>query len=1082
MNSPHNHEGPKASPEWVEVKQRQELPIDAHRDTIIEAVRSNPSSIIIGETGSGKTTRIPLFLLHEFLDAKIAVTSPRVLPALSVSEYVAEEGLGQKVGEEVGVITRQERTVSDATRLTFMTDGILLSMLRKDQLLMGLDIVMVDEAHERSLNIDLVLGLLKQAQEARSKQGLKELKIIVTSATIEEKKFSDYFQEAPPIKVPGRLYPIDVRYEQETNTEIPVTRRAAKKVLEVVSSTVNGDILIFMPGEDEIRKTIDEIEERNGNNRIVDFEILPLYGSMPKEEQKKVFYKNGKRKIIVATNVAETSVTIPGVRYVIDSGLAKQMNFNPITGIDELATIEISQANMNQRAGRAGRTGPGECFRLVSKEDFETREPFQVPEIMRANLSEVILHMKEMGIKNVADFDFIDKPSNARVMVALLHLAELGALDDDGNITEMGKEMSRLQMRPDLSRMLLEAKQMDEHTLSAMVDLCSMLSSTKPIFVNPNVIKTKNYEESESLRERERNQNGLKIVGSDLMTLINVWEKWTDSNYRGSFAYKHLLNGKALSEVGLARQQLLKSLGVAGIEVRHGRGEVDKNKIAQAILAGAPEALFFSQSTFSRMPTYEPFNGAIDLSGAKIFPGSVVFQQGGKIIIALNLRQSDSEKDDLFGGTRKFTNLWARTCHKLTIADLEKIKPGSVKKVPVGEPVEDWSGRDWKQRVDVYVLGKRIDEGSIIVPRPLYAEGLPPRNRFGSTSDLWRERLREPHIESVQQEVSYESNPWQISGLLSEIHERNTFEVIAKVKEYRERGGKHFTLSADNLDTIDDIHNNFYARVAKEKGIKTRADVLAHASDFELRLDDFITPEMRASIDEDSPDKIRFHEKTAPITYSSERSIQKIATVNIKDIEDIPLLMEVKLPAFSFQDSVILSLSRPAIYEAGRYRNAMKLTFSSFAELKSYYDQEKKAEEKRRRREERRDTERGSASAGNERIFDVREPETREEPPRPEQKLKVELPPPVPKVVIEKGPLTPEKKKEIISEVVDIKAFVVYLRGYVTAKTERELKQKENVLTAVKELVGGINSLIKELESEGVAMGEVIEGKLSALK
>ena len=313
------------------------LPILEHRDAIVEQIKNNPSSIIVGETGSGKTTEIPKFLMEEFPDKNIVVTEPRKIAARSISEYVARQK-GIKLGKEIGYKVRFEDVSGEGTRLNFVTDGLLLQECKSDPLLLKYDIVMVDEAHERSLNIDFTLGLLKNAQKQRRERGEKELKIVVTSATLEKEKFARYFDEAPVMEVPGRLYPVEVEYTQESefefdrNHKVIMSATAAETAKKIIETEGEGDILIFMPTEKEIVATIDELKSRDIE---LDAEILPLFGRLAPEEQQKVFQKFDKRKIIVATNIAETSITIDGVKFVIDSGAINEKDFDRRGGLNE---------------------------------------------------------------------------------------------------------------------------------------------------------------------------------------------------------------------------------------------------------------------------------------------------------------------------------------------------------------------------------------------------------------------------------------------------------------------------------------------------------------------------------------------------------------------------------------------------------------------------------------------------------------------------------------------------------------------------------------------------------------------------
>lgn len=782
------------------------LPIEAHRESILEQVRSNQSVIVVGETGSGKTTRIPIFLLEEFKDKKIAITSPRVLPARSVSKYVASQR-GQIVGDEVGLITREKRYISERTRITFMTDGILLNMLRKDTMLLDLDVVMVDEAHERSLNIDLGLGLLKQAQKLRAEKGKSELKIVVTSATIEEEKFANYFDKSPIAKVPGRLYPVDLEY-REIREGRNYTEEAGILAKEIIDTSTEGDVLIFMPGEEEINNTISVINKLVGEQEV---DVLPLFGSMSPQDQDKIFTKNGKRKIIVSTNIAETSVTIDGVKFGIDSGLLKQKEYNTETGIDSLSITKASKASLNQRMGRAGRTAPGKFFRLFSKEDFNEREDFQKPEIQRFDLGEVILKMKDMGIQDVEGFDFIDNPSRERIHEAIDGLRKLDALDINGNITEIGKEMARLQLRPDLSRMLIEAKHLD--CVNQMVDICAMMSSSKQVFIRPR--KSDNPEDNIENSRKLSNQNRLKISKSDVLTMLNIWNKWEESGFNRSFTFEHLLNVKSLNEAGLIRMQLLRALGEDGIEARNTKS-LDNNSISRCLLSGIPDSIYYNSERYNYNPVIpDPF-----LKDVKIFPGSTVFGDGSKLILAMNIQMS--EKKDEYGDMK--STLYARCCHKISINELKIILPNVVKEETVGSPSRGSDDNGTFQVYNIFVNGKFI-----------------------------------------LQEIRQVEDMMFVSDVKRVLHNLDylNIEVVNKFNDLYIRSGRRIKkLDHDYLD-------KYYAKIISDNGVKTEESLSDNSDKFSISLSDLISEQDIEEIEKESPKEIILGNKKYEIVYIS---------------------------------------------------------------------------------------------------------------------------------------------------------------------------------------------------------------------
>lgn len=591
-----------------------QVPMDEHRAEVVECVRKSQNAVIIGETGSGKTTRIPDFLLDSFPQAKIAITQPRRVAARSVARYVASRR-GKQVGGEVGYQVRFEDETTAGTRANFMTDGILLRKLQFDPLLKEYDVVMVDEAHERSLNIDFVLGLLKRVQAERKKQGMKELKVVVTSATIEKEKFANYFGGAPIVEVPGRMHPVDVQYAREEVRNYP--KVAAQQVNEIVASGRQGDVLIFMPGEEEIRRTIQEIE----NLRLSSIDAMPLFGAMAPEDQDKIFEKNSKRKVIVSTNIAETSVTIDGVRFVIDSGLIKQKEFNPNTGIEALLTERHAKSGCEQRKGRAGRTAPGTCYRLYSETDYIGRDAYQTPEIARSNLDHVILAMKKIGIKDVRSFDFIDKPKEEAILQAIETLKMLGALDANEKLTKIGETMSELPLRPEIARMVIEAEKY--HCTGKICTIAAMMGE-KSVFVRP---KGKEDEADEAHAQFTKG-------GSDFLKLLEVWQQWSATGFNDNWAREHYLNVRQLFEVREIRSQLMRELKRKKVAVDDVNGN-DPVAIQKCVASGMIQHLL----TDSGKNSYKRVVSDNNSDSGRIFihPSSAAFSKVPQIMIGADV-------------------------------------------------------------------------------------------------------------------------------------------------------------------------------------------------------------------------------------------------------------------------------------------------------------------------------------------------------------------------------------------------------------------------------------------------------------
>ena len=429
------------------------LPITAHRESIIEAIREHPVVVVAGETGSGKTTQLPKFCLEadRGLRGLIGCTQPRRIAARAMASRVAEE-LGQELGQAVGYQVRFRERTGPNGYLKFMTDGILLAEAVKDRQLRRYDTLIIDEAHERSLNIDFLLGYLKRLVARR-----EDLRVVITSATIDTEKFARHFENAPVIEVSGRGYPVEVRYrplDAEASDSRDLYRGIVEGVRELDRVDPRGDVLVFLSGEREIHEARDALNAAGLRNT----EVLPLYARLSAAEQQRVFHPGNARRIILATNIAETSLTVPRIRFVIDSGLARISRYAHRSGIQRLPIEPVSRASANQRLGRCGRLGPGTCIRLYDEAEFEARPEFTEPEILRTSLASVILRMHTMGLGDVEDFPFIDAPAPRMIRDAYQLLFELGALDRQRSVTPLGRRLSRLPLDVRLGRIMLEGE------------------------------------------------------------------------------------------------------------------------------------------------------------------------------------------------------------------------------------------------------------------------------------------------------------------------------------------------------------------------------------------------------------------------------------------------------------------------------------------------------------------------------------------------------------------------------------------------------------------------------------------------
>ena len=552
------------------------LPITARKDDIVAAIRSNQVVVLAGETGSGKTTQIPKMCLEAGLgiEARIGCTQPRRVAALSISRRIAQE-LNVDWGREVGCKIRFDDRSSPHTYIKLMTDGILLTETQSDPTLADYNAIIIDEAHERSLNIDFLLGYLKGLLAKR-----QDLKLIVTSATIDTDAFSRHFNNAPVIEVSGRMYPVDVIYqplesaseEQGDVSYVDATVETAEKILY---ETDAGDVLIFLPGERDIRETADQLEGLLSGGA----EIIPLFGRLSAGDQERAFAPSARRKIVIATNIAETSLTIPGIRYVIDAGLARISRYNPRTRTRRLPIEAISQSSAHQRKGRAGRVEDGVCIRLYSEDDFNERPPFTQPEIQRSNLAEVILRMKAFHLGDIETFPFVQPPTPAAIGAGYALLQELGALDGQRELTPLGFDLARLPIDPTLGRMLLQSQH--EHAARELLIIAAGLSIQDP--------RERPLEQKEAAQTAHRRFNDPK---SDFLALLNIWnavhdqwEKLRTQNQRRKFCRQNFLSYLRMREWQDLHAQLHDALeGLGTLKLNESNAAYEA--VHRSILAG----------------------------------------------------------------------------------------------------------------------------------------------------------------------------------------------------------------------------------------------------------------------------------------------------------------------------------------------------------------------------------------------------------------------------------------------------------------------------------------------------------------
>ncbi|KAL5983443.1 hypothetical protein ACLOJK_017528 [Asimina triloba] len=536
-------------------EKRKTLPVWQQKDEFMQALKESQSLILVGETGSGKTTQIPQFALEagSQLDKDrrkmVACTQPRRVAAMSVSRRVAEE-MDVTIGEEVGYSIRFEDCSGPKTILKYLTDGMLLREAMTDPLLERYRVIILDEAHERTLATDVLFGLLKEVLKNRP-----DLKLVVMSATLEAEKFRGYFNDAPLMKVPGRLHPVEIFYTQEPERDY--LEAAIRTVVQIHMCEPPGDILVFLTGEEEIEDACRKItkEINNLGDQVGPVKVVPLYSTLPPAMQQKIFepapppLKEGGpsgRKIVVSTNIAETSLTIDGIVFVIDPGFAKQKVYNPRVRVESLLVSPISKASAHQRSGRAGRTQPGKCFRLYTEKSFNNDlQPQTYPEILRSNLANTVLTLKKLGIDDLVHFDFMDPPAPETLMRALEALNYLGALDDEGNLTKLGEIMSEFPLDPQMAKMLVVSS---EFNCSNEILSISAMLSVPNCFLRPR--------EAQKAADEAKARFG--HIDGDHLTLLNVYHAYKQNSEDPQWCYENFINQRAMKAADNVREQLMR--------------------------------------------------------------------------------------------------------------------------------------------------------------------------------------------------------------------------------------------------------------------------------------------------------------------------------------------------------------------------------------------------------------------------------------------------------------------------------------------------------------------------------------------
>ncbi|MCL2127441.1 MAG: ATP-dependent RNA helicase [Treponema sp.] len=632
-----------------------ELPVYKNHQKILSALEDSQAVVVESPTGSGKTTQLPV-ILHEAGYSRggiIGVTQPRRIAAVSVSEFIARQ-MGSAIPGLVGYKMRFEDRTNSQTKIKIMTDGMLLQEMKLDPWLSGYGFLVVDEAHERSLNIDFILGLLKRVLESR-----RDFKVIVSSATINAAVFSEYFGECPIVKIDASHFPVSLIYDPPAVTKEEDNRygeNAMDAILSKIESLVTrhisekreGDILVFLSGEKMIKDCMNRLISGPAGRFL---HLLPLYGRLGKEEQERVFEAapKGKTKVVISTNIAETSVTIEGITTVIDSGLSKLNWYNPRSFTSSLVEAPVSKASANQRKGRAGRTCEGACYRLYSRRDFENRQLFTTEEIFRTDLSEVILRMADLGISDFEDFDFISAPEREGIIAGIETLNLLDALEPDRSLSSTGKMMTEFPLAPRQSRIIVEAILRYPEVIRETIIAAAFLSTQSPYILPPG-------EETDARKahHRFRDDNG------DFVSYLKLFRAYSDSTSRVKFCERNYLDERAMAEIVNVAAQLEEILAALKIPVLEG------GNVGDYLCCIGRGMIQFVCTREGRGRNTASRGGASyrSLTADKIIihPGSVMFREDPQFIVA--------------GEIVRTSRMYAMSVSPLSREILDRIRPG----------------------------------------------------------------------------------------------------------------------------------------------------------------------------------------------------------------------------------------------------------------------------------------------------------------------------------------------------------------------------------------------------------------------
>lgn len=793
-----------------------DLPVSERKDDILDAIKNHQVVVIAGETGSGKTTQLPKICLEAGLGrfGRIGHTQPRRLAARSVAQRIADE-LDCELGALVGYQVRFTDQSNEHTRIKLMTDGILLAQTQHDRFLNEYDVIIIDEAHERSLNIDFLMGYLKNLLPKRP-----DLKLVITSATIDLERFSKHFDNAPVIQVSGRTYPVEMRYrplvrssEEEDDRSLfeGIQEALAELRQEDKASNSPGDVLVFLPGEREIRECADHLRRAH----LPATEVLPLYARLSTGDQQKIFKPTGGRRVVLATNVAETSLTVPGIRYVVDSGVARISRYSYKSKVQRLPIEAISQASANQRAGRCGRTAPGVCIRLYEESDFQGRDEFTDPEIRRTNLAAVILQMLHLGLGRLQDFPFVDPPDERFIKDGFTLLQELEAVNKKQKLTQLGRSMAKLPTDPRLARMMLEAQK--RGALSEVLVIASALTIQDP--------RERPPEKKQQADEKHRQWQD---EDSDFVALVNLWNAHEEQrqdlsqNQLRKWCTKNFLNYMRMREWRDTHRQL--HILCKDLSLKENEQPTDYESLHKSLLAGMLSQIGFKGEG-------QEYLGARNRK-LFIFPASSQYKKKPKWMMAAELVET--------------SKLFARTVAKIEPQWLEDMgKP--LLKYQYFEPHWD------EKRGQVVALEQSSLYGLIVNPRKRvnYANSHP--------REAWECLILEG---LVAQKIRTQTLDKRVDFL------QHNIQLIEEVTEYEEKSRRRDLVIDDNF-LIDFYQQRIPEQVVTTKHLESWYKKATEAEKKNLRLtqNQLLSDAAAGITDKDFPSDLEWQGMAFPLSY-----------------------------------------------------------------------------------------------------------------------------------------------------------------------------------------------------------------------